>query len=106
MKTETFKQKNKTFECQGNEIADQLLYTLENSYILSDEFKVRIRNIISVILSNLENNKENIHNDIQILGTDLSYSNIFSDEFKEYLIQYLKICYNKQSYLNKNKLNN
>lgn len=103
MKTETFKQKNKTFECNGNEIADQLLYTLENSYILSDEFKVRIRNIISVILSNADDNKEYILDSIEILYTDLSYTNIFTYEFKEYLVQYLKICYNKQLFLNKNK---
>jgi len=94
------KEKNRTYGCNGNEIADNLLYSLENTNVLSDDFKNRILNIILVILTNLENNEEWVNSSILELKKDMLNVIIFSDEFIISLNSELLLCVMIQKTLN------
>lgn len=91
---------NRTYACNGNEIADNLLYSLESTNVLSNEFKNRILNIISVILTNLENNEEWVNTSILELKKDMRNLIIFSDEFIIRLNSELLLSVMRQKRLN------
>lgn len=90
------KDKNRTYICNGNEIADNLLYSLESTNVLSDDFKQRILNIISVVLTNLEKNEDWVNNSIRDLKIDMNNLIIFSDNFINRLYSELSLMVIKQ----------
>lgn len=94
------KQKNKTYYCNGNQIADNLLYSLESTSVLSNDFKMRIFNLISVILTNLEDNEDWVNESILELKTDMKRMSIFSDDFINTLNSELLLMVIKQKELN------
>lgn len=98
------KEKNSTYYCNGNEIADNLLYSLESTNVLSDDFKMRIFNVISVILTNLEDNEDWVNESIRDLKIDMNNMIIFSDNFINRLNSELLLMVIKQKKLNNGKL--
>lgn len=95
--------KNKSFDCRGNEDADQLLYLTETVGILSEDFTQRIRRIVLVIITNLENNEEWVEEEILKLKEEMNWLSIFSETFKGMLIGQLLLAFQRQSTINKNK---
>jgi hypothetical protein len=95
------KNKNKSFDCRGNEEADNLLCLLEANSVLSNEFTSKVRNIILVILTNLDKNEDWVEEQIKKLKEEMEWLTIFSDKFTERLISMLLMCFHTQMKLNK-----
>lgn len=93
--------KNKSFHCNGNEQADQLLCMLENNAVLSESFTRKITNIVLVILTNLDGNQDWVESEITKLREELDWLMIFSEDFKGKLIGQLLLTLERQITLNK-----
>ena len=95
--------KNRMYNCEGNEEADSLLCMLESNSVLSESFTRKISNIVLVIVSNLESNEEYITDSINDLRDEMDWLIIFSEEFKRKVIGQLTLAYRKQKTLNDGK---
>jgi hypothetical protein len=93
--------KNKSFHCNENEQADQLLCMLENNAVLSESFTRKITNIVLVILTNLDGNQDWVESEITKLREELDWLMIFSEDFKGKLIGQLLLTLERQITLNK-----
>lgn len=93
--------KNKMYNCEGNDEADSLLCMLESNSVLSESFTRKISNIVLTILTNLDNNEEWVNDSILKLKEEMGWLNIFSDEFKGKLIGQLLLTLHRQKELNK-----
>lgn len=98
------KDKNTMFSCRGNEEADNLLCMLESNAVLSESFKLKIQNIILVILTNLEKNEDWVEEGIKKLKEEMDWLMIFSPEFKGMLTGQLLLTFHRQKALNKEKV--
>ena len=73
--------KNKSFDTNGNEWADQILCMMEHSGCLSESMKARISNIALWIVCNHENHVDDIRKTIDKLETEMNWMSIFSRDF-------------------------
>jgi hypothetical protein len=92
--------KNKSFDCKGNEEADNLLYMIESNSVLSESFTQNVRNIVLVILSNLDKNEDWVEGEIIKLRDEMQWLTIFSERFIGQLIGQLLLSLNRQRALN------
>lgn len=88
--------KNKSFDCKENEEADNLLCMLEANSVLSEDFTKKVRNIILVILTNLNNNEDWIEKEIIKLKEEMQWLTIFSEKFIGQLIGQLLLSFHRQ----------
>lgn len=95
--------RNKLYDCRGNQPADNLLYMLESTSVLSEAFIRKITNIVLVILSNLDKNEEWVLENIEKLKSEMAWMTIFSEPFKNGLIDQLYLSYNRQKEIDKNE---
>ena len=93
--------KNKSFDCKGNDEADSLLCMLESNSVLSESFMQTIKGIILAILINLEGNEDWVEDRIKELKSELDWLIIFSPEFKSVLIGKLLLAFHRQKTLNR-----
>lgn len=92
--------RNKTFNCRGNNKADLILFMLESNSVLSNTFTYKIQSIVLVILTNLDTNKEWVRTEIDKLRSEMNWMLIFSTEFTEGLYDMLTLAMEKQIELN------
>jgi hypothetical protein len=78
---EKYIDKNKSFNTNGNEWADQILCMMESNGCLSDALKTRISNIALWIVTNHEKHVDAIRKAIDDLETEMNWLMIFSKEF-------------------------
>ena len=95
--------RNKLYDCRGNQQADNLLYMLESTSVLSESFVRKISNIVLVILSNLDKNEEWVLENIEKLKSEMDWMTIFSEPFKSGLIVQLYLSYNRQKEIDRNE---
>ena len=95
--------KNKTFDCRGNEEADNILCMLEANSVLSQEFTNKVQNIVLAILTNLKENEEWIEQHIIKLKEEMQWLTIFSEKFINQLTGQLLLTFHRQKTLNKQK---
>jgi hypothetical protein len=75
---------------RGNQDIDHLLYFLDVTSVLSDDYKTKIRNICFWILTNHESHVEGIKDAINQLKEDMTYVEIFSQKFMDIVSYDLK----------------
>jgi len=73
--------KNKLFNTNGNEWADQVFCMMENNGCLSESLKVRINNLTLWIVTNHKNYVDSIRESIDKLEVEMNWMSIFSREF-------------------------
>ena len=73
--------KNKTFDANGNEWADQVFCMMESNGCLSEPLKMRINNLALWIVTNHKNHVDGIRESIDKLETEMNWMSIFSREF-------------------------
>jgi hypothetical protein len=73
--------KNKSFNTNGNEWADQVFCMMENNGCLSESLKTRINNLALWIVTNHKNYVDSIRESIDKLETEMNWMSIFSREF-------------------------
>ena len=73
--------KNKSFNTNGNEWADQVFCMMENNGCLSESLKVRINNLTLWIVTNHKNYVDSIRESIDKLEVEMNWMSIFSREF-------------------------
>jgi hypothetical protein len=86
----SYKSKNRSVWCGENEEIDQLLYSIENTAVLSETCTREIIDICLVIVTNLKGNEEYVENKIKRLETEMGWLGIFSTEFRLMIISQLK----------------
>jgi hypothetical protein len=97
--------KNKSFDCRGNDEADALLCMLESNSVLSESFQNKIRRIVLVILTNLKGNEDWVDKEILKLKQEMNWLLIFSDDFIFRLNSQLILSMQKQLKLNEQENN-
>lgn len=93
--------KNKSFDCNGNVYADQILCMLEGNSVLSTSFTTKVTNIVLSIVSNLEGNHDHLENTIVKLKEEMEWIVLFNPSFTGRLIGMLFQAYHHQMALNK-----
>lgn len=93
--------KNKSFDCRGNEEIDQLLCLIEANSVLSQSFSQRIINICLVILTNLDSNVDWVESEIADLKVEMNWLSIFSERFISVITGQLLLGMSRQITLNK-----
>jgi hypothetical protein len=73
--------KNKSFNTNGNEWADQIFCMMENNGCLSESLKARINNLALWIVTNHKNHVDSIRESIDKLETEMNWMSIFTREF-------------------------
>lgn len=95
------KNKNNTFFCGDNQEADQLFCMIESNSVLSESFNEKIKEILFITLTNLDDNKELIMDKIKNLKDEMKWVNIFSESFINMLNSQLLLTVSSQEKLNK-----
>jgi phosphoketolase len=95
--------KNRTFTCEGNDIADNLLHTVEQLYVISPELRSEIINILVSMMLNKPVNKTEVKDRIEQLRTNMSCLNIFSQEFRIMINSELLLSLHKELQLDKTR---
>jgi hypothetical protein len=97
--------KNRTFACEGNDIADNLIHTVEQLYVISPEFRSEIMDILVSMMLNKPVNETEVKDRIEQLRTNMSCLNIFSERFKTMIYNELLLSLHKEIQLDKTRSN-
>jgi hypothetical protein len=73
--------KNRMYNVEENESADQILCMMEGSGCLSDSLKTRISNIVLWIVTNHRGHEDGIRESIDKLEIEMNWISIFSKDF-------------------------
>jgi predicted peroxiredoxin len=69
------------YNVNGNQKLDQLFYMIDNSFVLSEEFKAKLRIPAFWIFSYADKDSKDLNEMIKQVIEDLRYCLIFSDKF-------------------------